>query len=120
MLRTLFERGYHLGVATHSPSHQAEGTLIGAKVRQWFQAPLFGTDSLERFDKDTHYWHSLSAALKVEPTDIAVVEDTPLHCQWAKQAGCLSIHLQRAGKPPAPPMIDAALTELSELLNVLK
>lgn len=95
VVRALHERGYQLGVTTHALRREAESTLIGAGVRDYFTAPIVGPDVAHRFDKDRWFYQVPLRLAGIHPRQALVVDNVKLCIAGAKAAGTYTAYVNR-------------------------
>jgi FMN phosphatase YigB (HAD superfamily) len=115
----LHAAGYVLGIASHTLTVQARGTLEGAGMLGYFSGPILGPDFTGEFAKNRAYYQSALRA-GLQPENVLVVDDKPDGIQGAKAAGMRAVSLRRDGSV-APSPADHTLTgDLSGLAEYLR
>lgn len=119
-VRNVIERlrgaGYVLGIASHTTTAQARGTLTGAGILDDFQGPILGPDVTGVFAKNRRYY----LAAHLPPGDCLVVDDSPDGIHGAKAAGMTAILIDRNHTaPPDSPADHILRGSLEELVNYL-
>jgi putative hydrolase of the HAD superfamily len=115
----LHAAGYVLGIASHTLTGQARGTLEGAGMLRYFSGPILGPDFTGEFAKNRAYYQS---ALRdgLPPESVLVVDDKPDGIQGAKAAGMRAVHLLREGAATLSPADHTLLGDLSGLADYLR
>lgn len=116
LLPNLQETGYRLGIASHTTTIQARGTLEGSGILDLFTGPILGPDVTGHFAKNKAFY--LSANLP--PENVLVVDDSLDGIRGAKAAGMKAAFLRRDGQPkpsPADHILLGGLSGLPDLLN---
>jgi beta-phosphoglucomutase-like phosphatase (HAD superfamily) len=100
LIERLHQAGVVLGIASHTTTAQARGTLTGAGVLDYFQGPILGPDVTGVFTKTRSYY----LAAQLPPENCLVVDDTPEGIRGAKAAGMRAILIHRgdAAAPDSP------------------
>lgn len=122
VVSTLAAEGYILGVATHSLANQAHATLIGGRVRDYFQGPLIGADTAEQFDKDEKYYALAVRLAGTSPESCLVVDDLPGAIEAAHQVGLKTLYLHRTDSvhPESAADADATLPDFTGLPELIQ
>jgi FMN phosphatase YigB (HAD superfamily) len=115
MLPHLQEIGYRLGIASHTTTLQARGTLEGGGVLDLFTGPILGPDVTGHFVKNKAFY--LASNLPTE--NVLVVDDSLDGVRGAKAAGMKAAYLRRDGQPKPSPADHTLLGDLRGLLDVL-
>lgn len=100
-VQTLHEAGYTLGVCTHGIVRQAQGTLHGAGVRDYFSGPLIGPDVTGHFRKHEGYFTIAALRAGVDPAHCLMIDDTVDNLEGAKAIGMKTIYICRDARPAA-------------------
>lgn len=90
----LHQQGYQLGIVTHALEGQANAALQGARMLDYFAAPIVGADTVEQFDKDRLFFLKAAHLAQVNPARCLVVDDSPQAIAGAKLAGMVTAYLQ--------------------------
>jgi FMN phosphatase YigB (HAD superfamily) len=115
VVQRLYAAGYILGIATHSITAQARGTLKGAGVIDLFEGEFLCPDFTGCFAKDSEFFRSS----RFSPDSCLVVEDSPRSILGAKAAGMHTVHIARKEPPAASPADHLLLGDLYGLLPYL-
>ncbi len=120
-VRNVIERlrgaGYVLGIASHTTTAQARGTLTGAGVLDDFQGPILGPDVTGVFAKNRRYY----LAAHLPPENCLVVDDSLDGIRGAKAAGMRTVRIDRGNSaPPESPADHTLYGSLEGLLNYLQ
>jgi FMN phosphatase YigB (HAD superfamily) len=115
IIEQLYEAGYSLGIATHSITAQARGTLTGAGVIDYFQAAFLCPDVTGRFQKDEQFFRSANLPFR----NCLLVDDSPGSIRGAKAAGMHTILIARTAPPVNSPADFLVTGDLSGLLPYL-
>ncbi|MBI5666444.1 MAG: HAD family hydrolase [Chloroflexi bacterium] len=116
VIERLHGAGYRLGVASHTTTAQARGTLAGAGVLEYFAGPILGPDVTGMFAKNRRFY--LAAALP--PETCLVIDDSPDGIRGAKAAGMTAVLIYRGDDSPPPSPADHMLRgSLDGLLDYL-
>jgi FMN phosphatase YigB (HAD superfamily) len=94
-IKQLHEKSYRLGVVTHALAGQAKSALKGAKVLDYFAAPIVGMDTVGQFDKDRMFFIKTAHLAQVEPEKCLVVDTNEASLAGAKSAGMQVILMKR-------------------------
>jgi FMN phosphatase YigB (HAD superfamily) len=94
-LRALAAEGYRIGIASYIPQAQIEVMLESCGVRACFTAPLIGFDTLERYERDRHYFEGVLRLAQVEPACCLFVDDGSDALKGASEAGIRTVFLRR-------------------------
>jgi FMN phosphatase YigB (HAD superfamily) len=111
--------GYVLGIASHSITGQARGTLEGAGMFAYFSGPILGPDYTGEFAKNRTYY---TAALRdgLQADRVLVIDDKLDGIEGAKAAGMRTVYLRRDGVATPSPADHTLLGDLSGLANYLR
>jgi phosphoglycolate phosphatase len=82
--------GSPLAVLTNKPVQMSEAILEGLKLRPFFRA-VYGGDSFEKKKPDPSGALSILEALGVSPAEVAMVGDSDVDIQTARNAGMLAV-----------------------------
>lgn len=120
-LRALHAMPLTLGVISNAVVGHAEGCLVGAGVREWFQGPIIGPEVIGYFGKDAACFRFAFARASVPPERCAVVDDHPAAMCHARQSGARAVLVDRARRHGDDPGgADAVLPDLSSLPDLLR
>jgi phosphoglycolate phosphatase len=86
-------QGHPMAVLTNKPVKMSVEILEGLGLRKFFQA-VYGGDSFEKKKPDPEGAQIILADLKARPEEAAMVGDSDVDVQLARNAGMLAIHVQ--------------------------
>jgi FMN phosphatase YigB (HAD superfamily) len=115
----LHAAGYVLGIASHTLTGQARGTLEGAGMMQYFSGPILGPDFTGEFAKNQAYYRAVLRE-GLQPADVLVVDDKLDGIQGANAAGMRTVHLRRESAAAPSPADHTLLGDLSRLPDYLR
>lgn len=95
VIRRLHELGYVLGVTSHAIVEQAQATLIGGGVAEYFTGPLVGPETAGSFLKNSAYFRTAARLAGVEPAACLVIDDQMDNGHAAQTAGMQALVIQR-------------------------
>jgi len=113
---------FRLGVASNSWREDIETVLRGLDIRACFDA-LTGKEDVARHKPDPEAYVRTAAALGVEPAACAVIEDSPLGIQAAKEAGmrCVGVATTLpAGRLGQADLVLASIEDLEPILRFVR
>lgn len=120
MLHALVAQGYRLGVASYIPQAQINMILQACGIRACFVAPLVGFDTLERYERDRHYFEGVLRLAQAESACCLFVDDGSNALHGALEAGMQTAYLSRSDQVPPDRvdwLLDGSLLPLVELLR---
>lgn len=93
-IRDVARSGVALHTASGGTSLQLDGYLRAMGLRELFDR-LYGPDLIDRFKSGPHYYAAMLADSGVDPTEAAVVDDSPAALDWAAACGLRTIQVTR-------------------------
>ncbi|MCS6836711.1 MAG: hypothetical protein NZ750_11935 [Anaerolineae bacterium] len=117
-LRALHQGGWRLGTASNAAANQVCVTLEQGGVLSLFDpALLMGSDTLERWEKDTVFWER-AWQRSGTPNQGWVVESEARYVDWAADAGWRAVQIVRKPRALAQRAVHI-VHSLPELLTLL-
>lgn len=119
VLQELHDSGFTLGVISHLPSQQAQGSLIGSTIDNFFTGNIVGPDTIDRFIRDERFFQLVAGIAQVSPAACMLVGNLPDGLHGAKAAGFQTVQLCRTVPIRPVQHADYVMDDLRGLLRVL-
>lgn len=115
-VRTLYDAGYTLHVASANDSEHLRSALAGAELERYFTT-LFGPDLIDCAKEGPEFYACLFAFLHLPPEQAIIIDNDPLALAWAMQAGArgIQVNLLPQETPETASSLLAVVTDLFTL-----
>jgi HAD superfamily hydrolase (TIGR01509 family) len=95
-VRALHAEGVELHTASGERDFELNGYLTALEIRDCFGDRLYGVDLVRVPKVGPEFYARVFADARISPSDVLVVDDSPIAIEWARAAGASAIILDRA------------------------